>query len=395
MKKVLGFMFLFVLLCFPSIILASDTQTVSKEVDKDILSLKAKSAILIESTTGKILYEKNSHEKLAPASMTKIMSMLLIIEHIESGALKWDEMITVSENASSMGGSQILLETGEQMSVKDLFKGVAVGSGNDAVVALAEAVSGNEEAFVEMMNQKVKDLGLKDTNFKNPHGLDEANHYSSAYDMAMIGKELVKHEKVLEFTSIYEDYLRKGTDREFWLVNTNRMVKFNPIVDGLKTGFTSGAGYCLTATAKKNNMRLLATVMGEESTTTRTNEITSLLDYGYANYKLDTVVSKDTIVDSIEISKSKLEKVDLVPIKDITILNKKTDKLGEISYSLDRNNISLPIKKGEVVGKLEIKEDGKILDTVDVTVSSDLEKIHFLGLFGRYIKDILKGNIAF
>ena len=281
------------------------------------------------------------------------------------------------------------------MSVKDLFKGVAVGSGNDAVVALAEAVSGNEEAFVEMMNQKVKDLGLKDTNFKNPHGLDEANHYSSAYDMAMIGKELVKHEKVLEFTSIYEDYLRKGTDREFWLVNTNRMVKFNPIVDGLKTGFTSGAGYCLTATAKKNNMRLLATVMGEESTTTRTNEITSLLDYGYANYKLDTVVSKDTIVDSIEISKSKLEKVDLVPIKDITILNKKTDKLGEISYSLDMNNISLPIKKGEVVGKLEIKEDGKILDTVDVTVSSDLEKIHFLGLFGRYIKDILKGNIAF
>lgn len=395
MKKVLGFMFLFVLLCFPSIILASDTQTVSKEVDKDILSLKAKSAILIESSTGKILYEKNSHEKLAPASMTKIMSMLLIIEHIESGALKWDEMITVSENASSMGGSQILLETGEQMSVKDLFKGVAVGSGNDAVVALAEAVAGNEEAFVEMMNQKVKDLGLKDTNFKNPHGLDEANHYSSAYDMAMIGKELVKHEKVLEFTSIYEDYLRKGTDREFWLVNTNRMVKFNPIVDGLKTGFTSGAGYCLTATAKKNNMRLLATVMGEESTTTRTNEITSLLDYGYANYKLDTVVSKDTIVDSIEISKSKLEKVDLVPIKDITILNKKTDKLGEISYSLDRNNISLPIKKGEVVGKLEIKEDGKILDTVDVTVSSDLEKIHFLGLFGRYIKDILKGNIAF
>lgn len=395
MKKVLGFMFLFVLLCFPSIILASDTQTVSKEVDKDILSLKAKSAILIESTTGKILYEKNSHEKLAPASMTKIMSMLLIIEHIESGALKWDEMITVSENASSMGGSQILLETGEQMSVKDLFKGVAVGSGNDAVVALAEAVAGSEEAFVEMMNQKVKDLGLKDTNFKNPHGLDEANHYSSAYDMAMIGKELVKHEKVLEFTSIYEDYLRKGTDREFWLVNTNRMVKFNPIVDGLKTGFTSGAGYCLTATAKKNNMRLLATVMGEESTTTRTNEITSLLDYGYANYKLDTVVSKDTIVDSIEISKSKLEKVDLVPIKDITILNKKTDKLGEISYSLDMNNISLPIKKGEVVGKLEIKEDGKILDTVDVTVSSDLEKIHFLGLFGRYIKDILKGNIAF
>lgn len=391
MKKVLC-MFLIVLLLFPSIVLASDTVTVLNETE---LAKNAKSVILIEATTGKIIYERNSHEKLAPASMTKIMSMLLIMENIDNGNINWNDKVTTSENASSMGGSQILLETGEQMTVYDMFKGIAVASGNDAVVALSEYISGSEEEFVKMMNKKVKELGLKDTVFKNPHGLDEANHYSSAYDMAIIAKELVKHEKIFEFTSIYEDYLRKGTDRELWLVNTNKLVRFNPIVDGLKTGFTSGAGYCLTATAKKNNMRLLATVMGEESTTTRTNEITSLLDYGYANYKLDTVVSKDTIVDSIEISKSKLEKVDLVPIKDITILNKKTDKLGEISYSLDRNNISLPIKKGEVVGKLEIKEDGKILDTVDVTVSSDLEKIHFLGLFGRYIKDILKGNIAF
>jgi len=333
MKKVLSFILLF--LFVPTFVLASDTQTVSEEVNGDLLAPKAKSAILIEASTGKILFEKNSHEKLAPASMTKIMSMLLIIEHIESGALKWDEMITVSENASSMGGSQILLETGEQMSVKDLFKGVAVGSGNDAVVALAEAVAGTEDAFVEKMNQKVKELGLKDTMFKNPHGLDEANHYSSAYDMVMIGKELVKHEKVLEFTSIYEDYLRKGTDREFWLVNTNRMVKFNPIVDGLKTGFTSGAGYCLTATAKKNDMRLLATVMGEETTDIRTNEITSLLDYGYANYKIDTIVSKDTVIDSISVDKAKLEKVDIIPIKDVSVLNKKSEKLGMTNFFTD------------------------------------------------------------
>lgn len=393
MKKVLSFILLF--LFVPTFVFASDTQTVSEEVNGDLLAPKAKSAILIEASTGKILFEKNSHEKLAPASMTKIMSMLLIIEHIESGALKWDEMITVSENASSMGGSQILLETGEQMSVKDLFKGVAVGSGNDAVVALAEAVAGTEDAFVEKMNQKVKELGLKDTMFKNPHGLDEANHYSSAYDMVMIGKELVKHEKVLEFTSIYEDYLRKGTDREFWLVNTNRMVKFNPIVDGLKTGFTSGAGYCLTATAKKNDMRLLATVMGEETTDIRTNEITSLLDYGYANYKIDTIVSKDTVIDSISVDKAKLEKVDIIPIKDVSVLNKKSEKLGEISYSLDLKDFSLPIKKGDVIGKLKIKEDGKEIENVDVTVSKNLEKINFLGLFNRYIRDILKGNITF
>ena len=392
MKKVLCLIFMF--LFFPTIILASDTQIVSKEVSVE-LAPKAKSAILIEESTGKILYEKNSHEKLAPASMTKIMSMLIIIEHIENGSLKWDEMITVSENASSMGGSQILLETGEQMSVNDLFKGVAVGSGNDAVVALAEAVAGTEEAFVDMMNNKVKELGLKDTMFKNPHGLDEANHYSSAYDMVMIGRELVKHDKVLEFTSIYEDYLRKGTDREFWLVNTNRMVKFNPIVDGLKTGFTSGAGYCLTATAKKNNMRLLATVMGEETTETRSSEITSLLDYGYANYKLDTVVSKNTVIDTIDVNKAKIEKVDIVPIKDVTILNKKTDKIGEITYSINLSDFNIPLRKGDIIGKLEVKEDGKTIEKVDITISENLEQINFFGLFNRYIRDILKGNITF
>jgi D-alanyl-D-alanine carboxypeptidase (penicillin-binding protein 5/6) len=237
MKKVLCFVMSICLALFPTFVLASSTEEVSEEVSEEVttsnvdLASKAKSAILIEASTGEILYEKNSHEKLAPASMTKMMSMLIILEHIESGALKWDDMVTVSENASSMGGSQILLETGEQMSVEDLFKGVAVGSGNDAVVALAEAVSGTVDAFVEEMNQKVKELGLTDTVFKNPHGLDEANHYSSAYDMVMIGRELVKHEKVLEFTSIYEDYLRKGTDREFWLVNTNKVVTNKNIND--------------------------------------------------------------------------------------------------------------------------------------------------------------------
>ncbi len=188
------------------------------------LAPNAKSAVLIEASTGKIIYEKNSHEKLAPASMTKMMSMLVIVESIEKGVIGWDDMVTASENASKMGGSQILLETGEQMLVSDLFKGVAVASGNDAVVALAEAVAGTEEEFVSMMNQRAKELGLTDTVFKNPHGLDDANHYSSAYDMMLIAKELVKHEKVLEYTSIYEDYLRKGTPKELWLVNTNKVV---------------------------------------------------------------------------------------------------------------------------------------------------------------------------
>lgn len=207
----------------------SELEETIKETNNASLASGAKSAILIEANTGEILFEKNSHEKLAPASMTKIMSMLIIVESIESGVINWDDIITVSKNASDMGGSQILLETGEQMSVSDLFKGIAVASGNDAVVALAETIAGTVDEFVNMMNNRAKELGLKDTNFKNPHGLDEANHYSSAYDMSVMARELVKHKKVLEFTKIYEDYLRKGTDREFWLVNTNKLVCYKSI----------------------------------------------------------------------------------------------------------------------------------------------------------------------
>lgn len=193
----------------------------SEQID---LAESAVSAILIEPSTGEVIFEKNSHEKLHPASMTKMMSMLLIIENIEKGVISWDEMVTTSPNASGMGGSQILLETGEQMSVRDLFKGIAIASGNDAVVAMAEKIAGTEGMFVSMMNERAKQLGLTDTNFKNPHGLDAADHYSSAYDMSIIAKELVKHPQVLEYTSIYEDYLRQNTDRKIWLVNTNKVV---------------------------------------------------------------------------------------------------------------------------------------------------------------------------
>ena len=392
MKKFVG-MFLILLFVFPSIVLASDTILVNKEVTD--IGGNAKSAILIEATTGKIIFEKNSHEKLAPASMTKIMSMLLIMENIDKGVISWDDTVTTSENASSMGGSQILLETGEQMSVYDMFKGVAVASGNDAVVALAEYIAGSEEEFVNMMNKKVKELGLKDTVFKNPHGLDTANHYSSAYDMAFIAKELVKYEKVFEFTSIYEDYLRKGTDRELWLVNTNKLVRFNPIVDGLKTGFTSEAGYCLTATAKKNNMRLISVVMGEPDTKTRNSETTSLLDYGFAKYKAENIVTKDTVIDKLKIEKASNKSVDITPINDYSVILEKTDKIGKITYDLKLKNIKLPIKKGDKIGTLIIKEDNKKISEVDVTVKQNLKKANMLELYGTYLKSILNGNINF
>jgi len=287
MKKIL-----ILLLLFISIPLVKAEET-------EDLAPNAKSAIMIEASTGEILFQKNKDEKLAPASMTKMMSMLLIMEEIENGNLKWNEMITTSEKASSMGGSQIFLKVGEKMTVEDLLKGVAIASGNDAVVALAERVSGSEEQFVKRMNIKAKDLGLKNTNFINATGLTADNHYSSAYDMSLIAKELVKHEKILEFTSTYEDYLRKDTKSPFWLVNTNRLVRFKEGVDGLKTGFTDEAGYCLTATMKKDNMRLITVVMKEENTSKRSADTTKMLDYGFNIYMVQTILDEKTTKTNI------------------------------------------------------------------------------------------------
>ena len=382
MKKVLCFLCLF--------FIAFSVKAEESKVDYT-LAQNAESAILIEASTGKILFEKNSHEKLSPASMTKMMSMLLVMEAIENDVIKWDDIITVSQRASSMGGSQILLEVGEKMSIEDLFKGVAVGSANDAVVALSEAVAGSVEEFVEMMNKRASELGLTDTNFKNPHGLDEVNHYSSAHDMSIIARELLKHEKVLEFSSIYEDYLRKGTDREFWLVNTNKLVRFNPIVDGLKTGYTKTAGYCLTATASKNNMRLIAVVMKEPDTTTRNSEVTEMLDYGYAKYKLEKVVGKNDVLKEIKISKAKDETVKIVPVNDVNIIMNKSTKLGNITYDLNINKITVPTKKGTCVGKLSIKENNKIVDTINVTIKEDVTKVNIFKLYLRTLKDIITG----
>lgn len=383
-----------ILFMFPTFVNASEAAVLEEVNNESTLAERAKSAILIDAETGKILFEKNSHEKLAPASMTKIMSMLIIVEAIEKGVVSWDEVITVSENASSMGGSQILLETGEQMTVTDLFKGVAVASGNDAVVALAEAVAGTEENFVNMMNDKVKELGLTDTNFKNPHGLDTANHYSSAYDMAFISRELVKHEKVLEFTSIYEDYLRKGTDREFWLTNTNKLTRFKPGVDGLKTGYTKEAGYCLTGTMKKNNMRLITTVMGEETSAIRNNEVSSLLDYGYAMYKSVEIINKNTVVAKEEVEKGKDKYAEIVPKESVSMVIGKSEQLGEITYEVKIDEIKAPIKIGDVVGKLIVKNDNKKVKEVELTVNKDIQKANFIELYLRYLNDLINGKIG-
>ena len=381
MKKIL-----ILLLLFISIPLVK-----AEEVED--LAPNAKSAIMIEASTGEILFQKNKDEKLAPASMTKMMSMLLIMEEIENGNLKWDEMITASEKASSMGGSQIFLKVGEKMTVEDLLKGVAIASGNDAVVALAERVSGSEEQFVKRMNTRAKDLGLKNTNFINATGLTADNHYSSAYDMSLIAKELVKHEKILEFTSTYEDYLRKDTKSPFWLVNTNRLVRFKEGVDGLKTGFTDEAGYCLTATMKKDNMRLITVVMKEENTSKRSADTTKMLDYGFNIYMVQTILDEKTTIEKKKVELGKTLTTEIVPKENITILNKKSDDQKNITYKTNINKIIAPVKKGDKVGTIDIIEDNTIISTIDATVKEDITKANILTIYLRNLKEIISGNL--
>jgi len=356
-----------------------------KGEEKNLLAPSAKSAILIEVSTGEVLYEFNSHEKLAPASMTKMMSLVLIMEALENGSLKETDMITASKNASDMGGSQILLEEGEKMSVDDLLKGITIASGNDAVVAMAEAIGGSEANFVNMMNKKANELGLKDTHFQNSHGLDAENHYSSAYDMAMIAKELVRHEKILEYSSIYETYLRTGTDRQTWLVNTNKLVRFKDGVDGLKTGYTM----------KKENMRVIAVVMGEPSSTTRNSEVGNMLDYAFAQYGIQKLLSKDSVVDNVKLEKSKQENVNIIPKEDVSILIKKMDSKIVPTYDISYHKMKSSIEVGEVIGRLTIKNDNTVIREVDLTVSEPVKKANILDLFLRYGKDIITGNINF
>lgn len=364
-----------------------------KAEETEDLAPNAKSAIMIEASTGEILFQKNKDEKLAPASMTKMMSMLLIMEEIENGNLKWNEMITTSEKASSMGGSQIFLKVGEKMTAEDLLKGVAIASGNDAVVALAERISGSEEQFVKRMNIRAKDLGLKNTNFINATGLTADNHYSSAYDMSLIAKELVKHEKILEFTSTYEDYLRKDTKSPFWLVNTNRLVRFKEGVDGLKTGFTDEAGYCLTATMKKDNMRLITVVMKEENTSKRSADTTKMLDYGFNIYMVQTILDEKTTIEKKKVELGKTLTTEIVPKENITILNKKSEEQKNITYKTNINKIIAPVKKGDKVGTIDIIEDNNIISTIDATVKEDISKANILTIYLRNLKEIISGNL--
>ena len=356
----------------------------------------AVSGVLMEVNSGKIVFAKEENKEVAVASMTKMVAQILILDAIREEKISWDDVVTVSQTAADMGGSQIYLSVGEKISIRDLFKGISMASANDATVQMAEVLAGSEAAFVEEMNQKVKGLGLKHTVFKNCTGLDEDGHYSSAYDMAMIARELVvNYPEIFEFSSVYEDYLRKDTENEFWLVNTNKLVRFYEGADGLKTGHTDAAKYCLAATAKKDNLRFIAIVLGEENSNTRNQEVMSLLDYGFNHYQMNLIKSKDEVLQTIPLDKANKESMSLVAISDIGVLSEKTATKRKYDYDIKLKKYSLPVKPGDIVGEVIVKENNKEVTSVPVTVSESVSRLSFLELFGRGFIDLVSGDFTF
>lgn len=365
------------------------TVTYAKETSQD-LAENAKAAILIDRDTGKIIYEKNMDEQLPPASMTKIMTLLLVMEAIEAGELSYDEKIVISENASSMGGSQVFLDAGEEMTVNDLIKAVAIASGNDASVALAERLAGSEKAFAEKMNDKAKELGLKNTTFHNASGLPEDNHHSTAHDMAMIAKELLKYEQITKYTSIYEDYLREGNENEFWLVNTNKLVHFYPYVDGLKTGYTSEAKFSLTATAKKNDMRLISVVMGAGSTKKRNRMTMEMIDYGFSQYEVEKLYERNEQVGELKMLQSEKYRYPVKTSEQISTLHEAGDKAKEVEPEITiQQPDKLPLEKGETVGEITI-QDGKETRTSPLVLDEELKPASYYQLWKRSLAHIAK-----
>lgn len=357
----------------------------ARENDVELVE-NVKSAILIERDTGTVLYEKNSNEKLPPASMTKVMTMLLIMEAVDKGKLSMDEKIRTSEYAASMGGSQIFLEPGEEMTTKQMLEGIAIASGNDASVAMAERLAGSEEEFVKLMNKKAKELGLKNTEFKSATGLPGKQDYSTAHDMAIMAKELLKYEGITKFTSTYESYLREGTDKKFWLVNTNRLVRFYPGVDGLKTGFTNEAKYCLTATAQKDGMRVIAVVFGAPTSKERNAQVTKMLDYAFSQYTTHPMFKRNVTLGHVAVSKGEKKKVAALTSEPISLLTKKGENIENIKQSIELSkNIKAPVKKGDKVGTLKLIQDGKVLVKSPLVAKEDSKEANWWTLYKRSI----------
>ncbi|SEN22466.1 D-alanyl-D-alanine carboxypeptidase family protein [Paenibacillus sp. OV219] len=347
------------------------------------LAPSARSAILMDADSGTIIYEKNSHAALPPASITKVMTMLLIMEALDQSRIKLTDKVATSEYAASMGGSQIFLEPGEQMSVDEMLKGIALASGNDASVAMAEKIAGTESAFVDMMNKRAEELGLKNTHFANCNGLPAAEHYSSAHDIAVMSRELLKHSEITKYTGMYQDYLRKSSEKPFWLVNTNKLVRFYSGADGLKTGFTNEARFCLTATARRDNLRVIAVVMGEPNTKTRNAEVSQMFDYSFAQYMNHTIFKKGDSMGTVQVVKGVQPSMELKAKHSYSVLLKKGSSVKDIRYELQLNPLKAPITINEPIGKLIVFQGDQVLTEFAVDSPASVNKAGWWTLFKR------------
>ncbi len=386
MKKLLKSSIAFVmalLICMPAFATYSNAKGEIPTVGEGI-KLNCKSAVLMEASTGKILFEQNPDEALPPASVTKVMTLLLIMEAIGAGKIKYTDTVRASANACSMGGSQIYLEENEEMSVEDLIKSVVISSANDAAVALAEHIAGTEEAFVEQMNKKANALGMTNTYFENTNGLDDTvtKHLTSAKDIAIMSRELIKYPKILEYSSIWMDTIRNG---EFGLTNTNRLIRYYKGATGLKTGSTSKAGFCISATAERDGMTLICVIMGAESRDIRNAAATSLLDFGFANYGVYT--KEGETISNIPVKKGTKANVE-AEYKGFSSILPKSEQ-GKISSQISLpEELSAPIKQGEVIGNVVYKIDGKELGRSDIVAKETVEKLSFWGMVAEFLKNL-------
>lgn len=352
----------------------------AKAQEEGGIQVEAKSALLMEPNSGKILYEKNSHEKLAPASVTKIMTMLLAMEAVDSGKIKLTDKMTVSENAKMKGkngNSSMLLDTGEVRTVEEILKGIAIASGNDAATAMAEYLSGSEEAFVKLMNDRAQELGMKDTTFKNCSGLSAPGHITTAYDISLMSRELLKHPVVLKYTGTYMETISEGRKSPIGLVNHNKLVRFFKGCDGLKTGFTNEAKYCISTTAVRDGVRVLAVIMGAPTFKVRNRDASMLMNYGFSKFESKKVVEKDKDIEKIKIGKSEDKFFMAKALEDLNITlergtNSKVEKKCIVNMEKKRYN------KGEVIGYCEVYVDGKLSGKVKIYCDRDIQRSNFL-----------------
>lgn len=361
-----------IIICFISIFLFAVPAFAEGNIEVD-----ASSALLIEVSSGDVLYEKNSNKQFAPASVTKIMTMLLTMEGVDSGKISLNDKVTISENSKKMGGSSMLLDTGEIRTVEELLKGVGIASGNDAAVALGEFIGGTESSFVELMNKRAKELGMNNTVFKNCTGLPVDGHISTAYDISIMSRELLKHETILKYTGTYMETISEGRKSPIELVNHNKLVRFFKGCDGLKTGFTNEAKYCISATATNQGTRMLAVIMGAPSFKVRNRDASMLMNYGFSKYETIKAVSKNDIVDKIQLDKKGKKVIVLKAIDDISITLPKGQK-ANIESNIKMKNENKNIKKGDIVGSYEFILEGKKIASVDLYSDNDCKKLNFI-----------------